>query len=127
MINEMHERIPAYNKVNRARCFLHVLNLVARSLLKQLELPENEAEDLTIEEKHALRNILELAKGIQNKGDTIQIDWEDEDSEGDETYDEYLVDQVNEVEPALTLTPEEELELKESMAPITRTLVKVSD
>ena len=124
MINEMHERIPAYNKVNHAHCFLHVLNLVAMSLLKRLELPEEKAEGLTIAETDALGDIIELVEGIQDEGDTTL--WsvsEAEDSEDDETYNDNLVDRVDEVE----LAPEKDLELKESLAPITRTLVKVND
>ncbi|PPR06686.1 LOW QUALITY PROTEIN: hypothetical protein CVT26_001472 [Gymnopilus dilepis] len=31
MVTEMHERITSFNKVNRTRCFLHVLNLVAKN------------------------------------------------------------------------------------------------
>ncbi|KAF8873647.1 hypothetical protein CPB84DRAFT_1657788, partial [Gymnopilus junonius] len=31
------QQVPAYSAVNRTRCFLHILNLVAKSLLRQFD------------------------------------------------------------------------------------------
>ena len=63
MVTEMHDRIPAFNKVNRTQCFLHILNLVAKSMLKQFELPAKKETDFTNEEQEVLGNLVGLSEG----------------------------------------------------------------
>lgn len=122
MIYEMDKRIPAFTKVNRTRCFLHILNLVAKSLLKHFELPEKKVEDLTDEEKEVFGDIVELSEGIEAEEEETRNALE-ADVEGDELEDEDIEEWLDEVE----LTPEEEMELKAKVVPITRVLVKVSN
>ncbi|PPQ84663.1 hypothetical protein CVT26_004180 [Gymnopilus dilepis] len=120
MVAEMHERIAAFNKVNRTRCFLHVLNLVAKALLRQFELPEKKDFDLTDEERKVLGDIAELADGIQAEEDATRKEQE-ADIDGDDLDPEDLEEWLDEIK----LTPEEEEELRLKVVPITRMLVKL--
>lgn len=40
MISELETLLPAFSDVNHTRCFLHVNNLVARTLVKQFDAPK---------------------------------------------------------------------------------------
>jgi phage repressor protein C with HTH and peptisase S24 domain len=37
MVQELADMVPDYSDVNRSRCFLHVVNLVAKALIKQFD------------------------------------------------------------------------------------------
>jgi hypothetical protein len=39
MINELEDLLPKFSKVNHTRCFLHVNNLIGRTLVRQFDLP----------------------------------------------------------------------------------------
>ncbi|PPQ85854.1 hypothetical protein CVT26_001954 [Gymnopilus dilepis] len=124
MVTEMHDRIPAFNKVNRMRCFLHILNLVAKSMLKQFELPAKKETNFTDEEREVLGDLVGLSEGLMAEESATRSEEErdvdsykipDEDEEDEEDW-------VDEIE----LTPEEVKELQEKTLPVTRVLVKVS-
>ena len=122
MVTEMHTKIPAFNKVMRTRCFLHILNLVAKSMLKQFELPKKKAEDFTEEEREVLGDLIELGNDLDIKeAATRQAEEEDVEVDDAPDDDEEELDWVEEVQ----LTEEESLRLREQVKPITRTLIKV--
>ena len=46
MVQELANAVPDYLEINRSRCFLHVVNLVAKALIKQFDAnAENNTED----------------------------------------------------------------------------------
>ena len=40
MIDELEDLLPGFWKVNHTRCFLHVNNLVGRTLVRQFDVPK---------------------------------------------------------------------------------------
>jgi hypothetical protein len=49
MVDALEELLPGqFFWVNHARCFLHIINLVAKSLLRQFELPKVKPKDSDI-------------------------------------------------------------------------------
>jgi nucleoside-diphosphate-sugar epimerase len=118
MVKELQKLSPYFNKRNRTRCFLHVLNLVAKALMKAFELPDKNGDDLNDEEKE----VLHLAEGIDSEEETTQqgrkMELESDEMEDDDR--EEWVDQVR-------LTEAEEACVRKAMLPITRILIKVSE
>jgi hypothetical protein len=61
MISELEDLLPSFSKVNHTRCFLHVNNLVARTLVKQFDAPKRTAGQ-TNEDDEA---VIELAGDME--------------------------------------------------------------
>jgi hypothetical protein len=124
----LEEQVPSYSTVNRTRCFTHILNLVAKSLLRQFYVTlkklsgydsdeDNPEIKLTAEEEE----LLELAEGLDQEELTMaQQDEGNNDEDGaDEDDEEGWVDELDE------LSVEERDELKLHIRPVSRVLVKV--
>ena len=62
MVSELETLIPEFSAVNHTRCFLHVNNLVGRSLVKQFDVPKKVAGSENDEEDDEL---LELAGDME--------------------------------------------------------------
>lgn len=122
MVDELDERIETFDgSVNRARCFDHITNLVAKSLLRPFDIePKKGAEDndkmgaVLAEAEQAL---LELANGLDGEG--LDLAAGDDDDADDNT--EGWVDEVAE----LSAAAREELEA--AVVPVKRLLVKVRE
>ena len=98
---------------NRTRCFTHVLNLVAKSVMKQFDVPKGRAgEALDAAAKHLahLSNEVEMEEKLSG-GDSSEE--EDDNNEG-------LIDIHDE------MSEEEVLRLNESLQPVRLVLAKVS-
>ena len=118
MIEALDDLLPAFTTGNRARCFTHVLNLVAKSLLKQFDVALNpETDDLNIEE----RELLDLAEDLEAEELTTAQETDKDEDEIDE--DDDLEDWVDEV---AALSPEEREKLQKNIRPVKTVLVKVS-
>jgi hypothetical protein len=102
----------------RTRCFLHIVNLVAKSLLKQFDVPKNEALAFvgTAEEE-----LQEITQGLEAEdADTITENGAgDPDADDTDNLDGW-VDEVGE------LSDEESNMLQDDICPIKFVLVKVS-
>ena len=120
IVEEMELRIAAFSRVNRTHCFLHILNLIAKSLLNQFELPDTKGEDLSEENNDAFGTILELADGIDTEEDNTQREGQ-RDLDSDEVEDDDLSDWVD----GARLTRAEERDLKKKVIPIMQVLIKV--
>lgn len=142
MTNEMDNLLPAFSHVNRTRCFTHILNLIAKSMLKLFDIqkpkrkPANLKDGLSDEERELAekeederalaaldedeRELLALAEDIDDEERTMrqENDVEDETQEDDDDDDGW-VDEVEE------LTEAERLRLKNEIRPVSRVLVKV--
>jgi hypothetical protein len=124
MIQELANLINDFpGPANQTRCFLHILNLVVKSIIRQFDLPtskktsdDDSVEDDSLDE--ASKELLKLA---------IEIDREEEMSacrgdEGDATEDDDDEGWVDEHEE---MTEEELLELGKSVQPVRLLLTKV--
>ena len=120
MADEMEHLLPAFSSGNRVRCFTHVLNLIAKALLKQFEMAkksENEDDDFTEEEA----KLLTLAENLDEEEFTMAEEKMDENGGADE--EDSMEEWVDEVD---ALTPNERLLLEDEIWPVKMVLVKVS-
>jgi hypothetical protein len=121
MIQELACLIPDYSAVNRSRCFLHIVNLIAKSLIKQFDTPNNATANI------ADAALVEIAAGMEiddmiaaaNHDDGGGATSEDGDMEDDPD------DQVN-LDVAEILGVEDGEALNDAMRPVKLILAKVS-
>ena len=108
MINELSVLVDTFaGTANHTRCFLHAVNLVAKSLIQQFAVKKGVAEDDELKELQ--RELAEEAKMEH-----------DDDETGDEAdNDEGLVDEMDE------MTEEERLQQERLTQPVKLVLVKV--
>jgi hypothetical protein len=118
MINEMDTMLTGFSSVNRTSCFAHILNLVPKSLLKQLDVKQDEKMDGDLNDNKQM--LLAIAGDVEEEEQIMaqENDTEDGDTEDDDSLEGW----VDEVE---ALTDEERENLQESIWPIKRMLVKV--
>jgi hypothetical protein len=90
MIEELGDLVDAFpGEANRTRCFAHIINLIAKSVIKQFDIPKARAGDILdggVEELSALARDIELEEWVtrasvsendENDDDNFE-DWEDE-------------------------------------------------
>ena len=131
MTASLETTLPAFSRFNRTRCFAHILNLVAKSLLRQFDVrkkvvrdvedveDDNEPE-LTDEELEQEKALLELAQGLdEEERTTAQETDPDENIEEDDDVEGW-VDEVEE------LSASERNELLRKVRPVKLVLAKVS-
>jgi hypothetical protein len=65
MIDELVDLLPNFpGSANRCRCFFHIVNLIAKSLLKQFDVPKKSA-DAALD--NAERELINLAEELMLK------------------------------------------------------------
>jgi hypothetical protein len=112
MIDHLATLLENYpGRANRTRCFTHILNLVAKCIMKQFDEPKKknvgEMEDPELGEVDDLAAALDdLEEELEDEGVELEMDWEN-DMRAD-------------------MTTEEVRELEESVKPVRRVLGKVS-
>lgn len=131
MIASLDEDLPAFSSLNRTRCFAHILNLVAKSLLRQFDVGKkvagdvDDAEDdgdtdLTEEEREQERALSELAQGMDEEECTTAQETDPDDNIEEDDEIEGWVDEVEE------LSSYERRELQREIRPVKLVLAKVS-
>jgi hypothetical protein len=124
MVESLEELIDDFpGAANQTRCFLHILNLVVKSILKQFDLPKKKKASHNDDEidkdidkglDQAVEELLKLAGDIDLEGDLMG------DGEGEDDNEEGWIDEHEEM-------AEDELkELSESVAPVRLLLTKVT-
>ena len=101
---------------NQTRCFAHILNLVAKSILRQFEMPKKAADEADLPSRNnALEALAALTQELEHSVD-------DDVDEGDEVDDDEdgLGDERD------GMSKEEVAELDKSLVPIRLMLTKVS-
>ncbi len=118
MINELSNLLPNFpGAPNRCRCFLHIVNLVAKSVLKQFDVPDDRADAALNQADHEL---IELAMGIDMEElRTVAEQGAGGDSEGNDNTEGWVDETVG-------MSSEEREELREDIQPVRLVLVKVS-
>ena len=106
---------------NQTQCFVHILNLVAKSILRQFEGPKGK-KDLT----RALETVVQEMNG--NNDDELSDGGDKEGEDELEDVDDDVVDDDEDglVDEADELSDEELARVKESVKPIRLVLTKVS-
>jgi len=119
MIDELGDLIKSFpGDTNHAQCFNHVIALVAKSAIRQFDVPKGQA-DAALDE--AERELRDLAEGIDIEDEMTQGEWEiPGDDDDDEENGDGWVDEV----ATLSIADREELEV--NVRPIRLVLVKVS-
>ena len=124
MANELAHKdlLPAYSPSNRVQCFTHVLNLIAKSLLKQFEVVKKSADD-TVDHLKFLNEedymLQKLAEGSEEEELTTVDELNDNSEEGVEDDLEGYVDEV------VSLTASERVLVEKNIQPVKTVLVKV--
>jgi hypothetical protein len=116
MIDKLAELLDDFpGAANRTRCFSHILNLVAKSVMKQFDLPKARADEALDAATQALVN---LAGDIESEeasmgGDLVGDEEDDDNGEGlEDVRDEMSEDEI--------------VALDESLQPVRLVLVKVN-
>ena len=117
MIDELASILDAFpGAANQTRCFLHIINLVAKSVLPQFEPPKARDKDLLSEgakELAALAEHLEKSVGDHNGEDDDEDEVEDDDEDGKQDKPEGMSDS-------------EIADLEEQVQPVRLVLAKAS-
>jgi hypothetical protein len=116
MIDELSELLDEFpGSANRTRCFTHIINLVAKSIMKQFDLPKarvGEALDAAAQALATLSSDIEREERSM-EGDLVRDEEQDDNNEG-------LVDIRQE------MSDEEITALDKSLQPVRLVLAKVS-
>lgn len=121
MIKELAKALPDWTIVKRTRCFAHIINLVAKSLLKQFDVikrPADGEENKSAEDDHEL---YELAAGL-NEEEQQTVEEGDGDGDDDMPGDDNETGWVDEL---ADMDDEACEDLLKSIRPVSRVLFKV--
>jgi len=118
MIDELVDLLPNFpGAANRCRCFLHIVNLIAKTLLKQFEVPKKDVEAAL---DAAEQELLDLAAGTDMEEMVTVAEGGLGDGEDADNVDGW-VDEMD------LLSEEESEELRKNIQPVRLVLVKVSN
>jgi hypothetical protein len=115
MIEELANLLDDFpGAANQTRCFLHILNLVVKSIIKQFDLPKATADGILDE---ATRDLLALAGDLAlEEEQTRDVGKDDEDDDNEEGW----------IDERELMSEWERDELDESVQPVRLLLIKVS-
>jgi nucleoside-diphosphate-sugar epimerase len=116
MIDALAEILVAFpGAANRTRCFTHILNLVVKVILRQLDVPKAKGDEVLDVASQALVDLagdIEMEEAVMDE----RGDDEAEDDDGEE----------GQVNPQDGMSQDERDELNEAVRPVRLVLVKVS-
>lgn len=122
MIGELAELIEAFpGAANQTRCFLHIINRVAKSVLRQFE-PNARHKDLLSEGAKELAALTENLEGSigEHSGNDEDLDEAEDDEAEDDTEEGGECEHEG-------MSDQEVVTLEESVQPVRLVLAKVSD
>jgi hypothetical protein len=116
MIDELEDLVAAFpGEPGRTRCFAHIINLIAKSVIKQFDIPKakkGEVLDDALEELIALAGDIELEERVTRESANEDDDLEDDNEEGW-------------VDERAKMSEEDQGKLNEDVQPVRLVLVKV--
>jgi hypothetical protein len=119
MIRQLKELINEFKGQEcQTRCFTHILNLIAKSIIRQFDVPKDQANKVFDEATTAL---MDLAGDI----DVEEEEMAESGDDGDDDDDEDNENTENWVDERDNMTVEQLAELDESVQPVRLMLVKV--
>jgi hypothetical protein len=122
MIQEMEDLLPDFaGNASHIRCFLHVVNLVAKSLLKQFDLPKAVASSKRVDD--ALKK---LDEGLEFEEMVTLADCDNRNEDDEDDNVEWLDNNMKGYVDEMALLDNEDCSrLKEQVRPIQYILMKV--
>lgn len=126
MINRLATALkPFLGPANRTRCFAHILNLIAKCIMKQFDAPKKAKQkgknsELDIEAELELDDLEDGLEGLDSDQDEENKDRGKNDGHDEDVDDEEVVDGLE------GLTDAEIDELEQSVKPVRHVLAKVS-
>ena len=115
MITELTNLLDEFpGPVNQTRCFMHVLNLVVKSIIQQFDLLKSKGDVVSDE---AMKELLTLAGNIEFEEEELAR------SEGEEVEDDNVEGWIDE---CMLMTEDKLEELEESVEPLQLLLTKAS-
>jgi hypothetical protein len=118
MIEELEELVAAFpGEPGRTRCFAHILNLIAKSIIKQFDVPKakkGEVMDDALKELITLAGNIELEERLTREGETD----DDDDNIEDDNEEGWIDEREN-------MSREDQDKLNEDVQPVRLVLVKV--
>lgn len=116
MIDELHTLVAEFaGSPSHTRCFLHIINLIAKTLINQFD-----AKKATVDVDGELAKLGKELNEDEHLLDEIVLD--DEDEDGEVEVEENTDKWVDEME---ALNVEERIQLERSIRPVKLALVKV--
>jgi hypothetical protein len=123
MITELSDLLDDFpGETNRTRCFTHILNLVAKSIIKQFDVPKARADEVlddAANELAALAVDLDLEERLSREEQLFEGGDEDGDAGDDDDFDGWT-----DVRAELPVNEREVLD--KSLQPVRLVLVKAS-
>jgi hypothetical protein len=117
MIKELGDSLEEFSgSINHTRCFLHILNLVVKSILRQFDLPKKKANTILNNSKAELQRLAAVTGNLENEELETQLNL-DEDADDDSV--EGWIDEQDEMSVI------EREELDENVGPLRLMLTKV--
>ncbi|OBZ79481.1 putative AC9 transposase [Grifola frondosa] len=115
MIDELSKLIDTFpGETNCVRCFLHVVNLIAKTLIRQFDVPKKDQNAILTEDERELQELAEgVADDLAAQGDGEEVD---------ELLEVNEDDWIDEIE---LLTAEERANLEQSIRPLRLVLAKL--
>ena len=111
---------------NQTQCFSHILNLVAKSILRQFEVQKKTGRNKNLEDENDALAALAQELEVEDGGDLPPDDQEGE-AEGDDGDDEVEDDDEDGlVDECDGMSEEEVTELEDSIVPVRLMLTKVT-
>jgi hypothetical protein len=116
MIEELQDLIAAFpGEAGRTRCFTHIINLIAKSVIKQFDIPKKAGD----EPDDALTELIVLAGDIEDE-EQVTRDGVNEDDELDDNNDDGWINEE------VGMSEEDWEKLNKDVQPVRLVLVKVS-
>ncbi|TFY73210.1 hypothetical protein EWM64_g10802 [Hericium alpestre] len=120
MINELSKLIDGFpGEVNRTRCFVHIVNLIAKSLLKQFNVPKKKADEML---SSAEKELWELAEDLDLEERQTRVD---ELLQVDAGTDVEVDDEEGFVDEREMMSTDEREDLEKSILPVKFVLTKL--
>lgn len=118
MVDKLEGLVSGFDgATNRTRCFAHIINLIAKTIIRQFDIPEakeDQLADAAMAELRVLANDMDMEDLLTQANRVYSDDEKDEDDDLDGWVDERSRLSVSDLE-----------ELEEDVQPIRKMLVKV--
>jgi hypothetical protein len=123
MISELANILPDFSEVGHTRCFLHIVNLVAKSIIKQFDLQKGQGDrylDKAEQELVDLASVDDLEDEQANQIMEHEIDGDIDVGDGANDNNDGWIDET------MLLSPSERQRSEEDIHPVKLVLAKVS-
>jgi hypothetical protein len=123
MIAELAKIVPKFSEVGHTRCFLHIVNLVAKSVIRQFDVQKKRDDGHLDEAERELRTLADdvNAKDQEAEEEMVQCDMDGEMDVGDESDD----DIEGWIDEMMLLSPSERERVEDDIRPVKLILIKV--